>query len=92
MTEERDRQAKKWIEEAEEALNRVGDSLRAAWEETQDARMATLESAKEATSRLGEAIDQGIAAAKRRWEPAAESSDAPDNAPDEDDKAPEEEE
>lgn len=83
MTEERDQQAKNWIQEAEEALNRVGDSLRAAWEETQDARMATLESAKEATSRLGDAIDQGIAAAKRRWEPAADSSAATETAPEE---------
>jgi hypothetical protein len=83
MTEERDQPTKKWIEEAEEALNRVGDSLRAAWEETQDARMATLESAKEATSRLGEAIDQGIAAARKKWEPGADGSEDGEGAPEE---------
>lgn len=74
MTEEKDQATKKWLDEAEEALNRVGDALKAAWDETYDARMATLESAKEATSRLGDAIDQGIAAAKRRWEPPAQES------------------
>lgn len=75
MTEERNQPAKKWYEDAEQALNRIGESLRAAWDETQDARMATLESAKEATSRLGDAIDQGIAAAKRRWDPDASGED-----------------
>jgi hypothetical protein len=72
MTEEQS--TRKWIEEAEEALNRIGDSLKAAWDETQDARMATLQSAREATTRLGETIDQGIAAARKRWEPDSPSS------------------
>jgi hypothetical protein len=69
MTDERDQATKRWIEDAEEALSRIGDALRAAWEETHEARLATLESAKEATSRLGDTIDQGIDAAKKRWEP-----------------------
>lgn len=61
---------KKWIEEAEEALNRTADALRAAWNETRDARTSTLEAAREAANRLGAAIDQGIEAAKQSWDPA----------------------
>lgn len=80
MTDEREQTSKKWIDDAEAALNRVGDALRAAWDETQEARMATLESAKEATSRLGDAIDQGIAAARKRWEPAAGEAPATDES------------
>lgn len=75
MTEEQS--TRKWIEEAEETLNRIGDSLKAAWDETQDARMATLQSAREATTRLGETIDQGIAAARKRWEPESSSAEDP---------------
>ena len=81
MTDERDPGAKKWIDEAEEALNRTAEALKAAWEGTREARMSTLESAKAAASRLGEAIDQGIIVAKETWdpsrreEPAAPASD-----------------
>jgi len=69
MTEERD-QTRRWIDEAEEALNRTADALRAAWDETRDARTSTLEAAREAANRLGAAIDQGIEAAKKSWDPA----------------------
>lgn len=71
------------MDDAEEALNRVGDALRAAWKETHDARMATLESAKEATSRLGDAIDQGIAAARKRWEPEGRADEQTEEGTDE---------
>lgn len=68
MTGERDPSARKWIDEAEEALNRIGNALSAGWEESHEARMATLQSAREAAGRLGDAIDQGIAAARTKWD------------------------
>lgn len=78
MTEERDREAtRRWVDDAEEALNRTGEALRTAWEETRDARMSALEAAREAVNRLGVAIDQGIESARKSWEPSAtdETSD-----------------
>lgn len=65
---------KRWAEEAEEALNRTGEALRAAWAETHEARSSALESAKEAAARLGTAIDQGIVAAKKTWDPDQEDA------------------
>jgi hypothetical protein len=56
-----------WKAEAEEALQKTGDSLAAAWDATRDGRMMALEKAKEAARQLGEAIDHGVAAAKDRW-------------------------
>lgn len=73
MTENRDQSNKRWIDEAEEALNRTAEALRTAWEETRDARMSTLEAAREAANRLGAAIDQGIEAAKQSWDPVRAS-------------------
>ena len=70
MTDEKDTAARKWIDDAEDALNKIGQALKAAWEESHEARTATLQSAKEATSRLGDAIDQGMAAARKQWEPS----------------------
>ena len=57
----------RWIEEMQEALDRTGDALRGAWDATRESRMSALESAKQAATDLGEAIDKGIAAAKERW-------------------------
>jgi len=68
MTDEKDT-TRRWIDDAEEALNKIGQALKAAWEESHESRTATLQSAKEATSRLGDAIDQGMAAARKQWEP-----------------------
>lgn len=65
---------KRWVEEAEEALNRTGEALRAAWTDTHEARSSALESAKEAAARLGKAIDQGIVAAKKTWDPGQEDA------------------
>lgn len=85
MNSEQEKTTKQWIGEAEEALNRTGDALKTAWSETKEARMATLEAAREAASRLGKAIDEGIEAARKSWdasqsqEPA--TSDAVDTAP-----------
>ena len=81
MTEERDQTTKRWIDEAEEALNRTGDALRAAWDQTKDARASALEAAREAADRLGDAIDQGIVAAKETWDPAkeADAGEAPED-------------
>jgi len=67
MSEESDRQKNEWMDDAESALERIGESLRQAWSETRDARLATLEAAKEAASRLGDAIDQGISVVKETW-------------------------
>jgi hypothetical protein len=72
MAESQDRGQPKWIEEAEEALNRTGEALRAAWEQTRDARISALAAAKEAANRLGEAIDQGIDVAKKTWDSESE--------------------
>lgn len=69
MTGDRDQSNKRWIEEAEDALNRTTEALRAAWDESREARMSTLEAAREAANRLGTAIDQGIEAAKQSWGP-----------------------
>lgn len=61
----------KWIEDAEEALDGVGEALKAAWDQSRDARLTALESAKAAAKQLGEAIDQGMTAARERWESAS---------------------
>jgi len=45
MSEESDRQKNEWMDDAESALERIGESLRQAWSETRDARLATLEAA-----------------------------------------------
>lgn len=80
MTNEQEQTKPKWVEEAEEALNRATNALRTAWEETKDERVATLEAAKEAASRLGQAIDHGIEVAKERLGPTAEETDPEESA------------
>lgn len=65
-----------WIKEAEEALERAGDSLNAAWQATRDTRMSALESAKQAAKQLGEAIDRGVDTAKERWRASQEGGEA----------------
>lgn len=67
MTEESGQQKSEWMEDAESALERIGESLRQAWTETREARVATLEAAREAASRLGDAIDQGINVVRDSW-------------------------
>jgi hypothetical protein len=78
MTDDKSQQARKWFDEAEEALDRAAEALKSAWDETRDVRMSTLEAAKEAANRLGTAIDQGIEAARQSWDqtPAGETSAA----------------
>lgn len=66
MTEE----GKKWMDDAEEALNRASEAMKAAWEGTKDVRMSALEAAREAATQLGKAIDQGIDVARDSWESA----------------------
>lgn len=67
-----------WFEEAEQALDKVAESLRAAWEETREPRMSALESAKKAAEQLGEAIDAGVDIVRIRLQsaPEAEEGDA----------------
>ncbi|HEY7469221.1 MAG TPA: hypothetical protein VIC07_06805 [Acidimicrobiia bacterium] len=57
----------RWVEEVQEALDRAGETFRAAWEATRESRMSALESAKQAAQELGDVIDKGIAAARERW-------------------------
>jgi hypothetical protein len=57
----------KWAAEVQEALDRTGEAIRAAWEATREGRMSALESARQAAQELGAVIDKGIAAAKERW-------------------------
>jgi hypothetical protein len=75
MTDKQDPTGRRWVDEAEEALNRTAEALRTAWEGTREARMSTLEAAKDAANRLGEAIDQGIALAKETWDPSKKTTD-----------------
>jgi microcystin degradation protein MlrC len=70
VSENQDQNQKRWVVEAEDALNRAGEALKSAWEQTRDARMTALETAKEAANRLTEAIDQGIEVAKQTWDPS----------------------
>ena len=72
-----EQESRRWIDEAEEALDRTTVALRAAWDESREARMSALEAAKEAASRLGKAIDRGMEAAKEAWEPAASEEPSP---------------
>jgi hypothetical protein len=60
-----------WASDAEAALEGVGNALRQAWDASRDARLNALESAKQAAQQLGEAIDQGVTAARERWEAQA---------------------
>lgn len=69
---------RRWIEEAEEALSRTGDALRAAWEGSREARMSALEAAREAATGLGQAIDRGVEAARDTLKAAKD--DRPDEA------------
>lgn len=61
-------QRRDWTSDAEEALEGVGNALREAWQASRDARLSALESAKKAAQQLGDAIDQGVAAARQKWE------------------------
>ncbi|MGH3651070.1 MAG: hypothetical protein ACRDU9_10225 [Acidimicrobiia bacterium] len=74
MTEDDKRTDKDWKVEAEEALERAGESLRAAWEASRETRLGGLERARQAARQFGEAIDRGVAAARERW--AAEHAKA----------------
>ncbi len=70
-------QRRDWTNDAEEALEGVGNALREAWQASRDARLSALESAKKAAQQLGDAIDQGVAAARQKWEaeqPASEGA------------------
>lgn len=71
-----ERQRPEWIRETEEALEGVGEALKAAWAASREARVGALESARQAAKHLGEAIEQGMTAARSRAErqdPAAPS-------------------
>lgn len=56
-----------WLHEVEEAFEKVGDSISAAWDATRDHRAGALEAAKKAAKQLGDAIDRGVEAARSQW-------------------------
>lgn len=66
-SEAEDAARKGWMGEAQEALDRVAEALRSAWDTTRDARMSALDSAKSAVNELGEVVERGVTAAKERW-------------------------
>lgn len=82
MTESRDSEARKWMDDAEEALNRVSEAVRTAWEGTRETRMSALEAAKEAAAQLGKAIDQGMDKARETWD-SSKAQQAEEKVPDE---------
>jgi len=69
----------RWLRDVQEAMERASSAFQAAWESTKEERASALESAKRAASELGEVFDQGISAARRRWE----TPQAGDNATEE---------
>ncbi|MCI0543565.1 MAG: hypothetical protein L0Z49_03845 [Actinobacteria bacterium] len=74
MTEDTDntgaRKRPEWVDDAEDALSRAGEAVRAAWEATKETRVSALDSAKTAAKQLGEAIDRGVEAARQKWQEA----------------------
>lgn len=80
MTENRDTDSRKWLDDAEEALNRASEAMRTAWEGTKETRMSALEAAREAATQLGKAIDQGIDVARDAWG-AAKSKEPAEKPP-----------
>jgi hypothetical protein len=73
-----DRAAPSWFDEAEKALDKVAESLRAAWEETREPRMSALEAAKKAAEQLGEAIDAGVDVVRKRMQASDDGGDEVD--------------
>ncbi|HLF42672.1 MAG TPA: hypothetical protein VJA46_03975 [Acidimicrobiia bacterium] len=57
----------RWVDEAQEALDRTVAAVRSAWDATRESRMSALESAKQAAQDLGKVLDKGVAAARDRW-------------------------
>jgi hypothetical protein len=66
-SESGDAAGRRWVDEAQEALDRAVDAIRSAWDATKDSRTSALESAKEAAQELGKVLDKGMAAARDRW-------------------------
>jgi hypothetical protein len=82
MTQDQRSTTQTWIDEAEVALSRAAEAIQAAWHGTREARVATLESARDATSKLGDAIDMAIAAAREAWQKElAKSVDGDEGGP-----------
>lgn len=81
-------QRRDWTIDAEEALEGVGKSLREAWEASRDARLSALESAKKAAQQLGDAIDQGVTAAKQKWEDEQPEAAVEEDAGEDSDQSP----
>jgi hypothetical protein len=66
---------KEWYREAEDALAKAGEALRSAWDASREARVSALQSAKTAAQQLGDAIERGVAGAKKRWTEEESASD-----------------
>jgi hypothetical protein len=80
MTDNRDTDSRKWLDDAEEALNLASESVKKAWEGTKETRMSALEAAREAATQLGRAIDQGIDVARDTWG-AAKAKETAEGSP-----------
>ena len=74
--EETGQQRSDWANEAEAALEGVGDALREAWDASRESRLNALESAKKLAQQLGVAIEHGVAAGRDKWETQAASESA----------------
>jgi hypothetical protein len=87
MTEEKTGGSKKWVDDAEQALNKASEALKAAWDGTREARMSTLEAAKEAAAQLGQALDKAIEAARESWDssPRTDTPEETNTTPEETD-------
>ncbi|MEX1126119.1 MAG: hypothetical protein WD895_01995 [Acidimicrobiia bacterium] len=71
----------RWVDEAQEALDRVVAAVRSAWDATKDSRTSALESAKEAAQELGKVLDKGMTAARERWGASEDDGGDPTDIP-----------
>ncbi|MGA7272385.1 MAG: hypothetical protein WB239_15035 [Acidimicrobiia bacterium] len=59
---------KDWMNDAQDALQRAGDAIRAAWDASKPARASALDAARQAARELDDALERGMAAARERWD------------------------
>lgn len=56
-----------WREDTQKAIDQASQALRTAWDASRESRGSALAAAKDATSALAAAIDEGITAARTSW-------------------------
>ncbi len=64
----------RWLRDVQDAMDRASAAFRHAWEATRDERAAALDTARNAARELGDLFDQGITAARERWEASQTAS------------------